>query len=264
VQHAISRSVRDSALLLQLSQGAEPGSRVYPAPLAGDLVQAIQAAPKGLRIALMETNPFGAPIHPECLKGVRAAAKLCESLGHHVEVAAPRLPIGEMFAGMGVMTATGTLVQVQAREKVLGRAAREDELEPLNWRALQQAKGYSSEQLYQARAIFDEAGRLLDRFMVDYDIILSPTTAALPPKLGELSLDQPYEEFANEAMKASPFTAIFNMSGQPAMSVPLHWSAEGLPVGIQFAGRYGDELTLLRLAAQLEQAAPWADRRPSV
>lgn len=264
VHHAITRSVRDSALLLQLSQGPEAGSRIYPTPLSGDLVETIKAPPKGLRIALIEDNPFGVPIHPECLKGVRAAAKLCESLGHHVEVAMPRLPLGEMFEGMGVMTSTGALTLVQAREKLLGRAAREDEFEPLNWRALQQAKTYTSAQLFQARAVFDQAGRLLDEFMANYDLILSPTTAWLPPKLGEISLDRPYDEFAREAMKASPFTAMFNMSGQPAMSVPLHWSAEGLPIGIQFAGRFGDELLLLQLAAQLEQAAPWAERRPAV
>jgi amidase/aspartyl-tRNA(Asn)/glutamyl-tRNA(Gln) amidotransferase subunit A len=151
---------------------------------------------------------------------------------------------------------------VRNREKLLGREVREDEMEPLNWRSLQQAKGYTSEQLYRARTAFDEAGRILDEFLSRFDLILSPTTAALPPKLGEISLDRPYDEFAREAMKASPFTAIFNMSGHPAMSVPLHWTPENLPIGCQFAGRYGDELTLLRLAAQLEQAAPWRDRRP--
>ncbi|HQR05164.1 MAG TPA: amidase, partial [Rhodocyclaceae bacterium] len=264
VQHVISRSVRDSALFLQVSQGPEPGSRIYPPALSGDLVKALRNPPKGLRIALMDGNPFGAPVHPECLLGVHNAARLCEQLGHHVESVAPKLPIAEMFGGMGVMTGTGTLVLIRAREKALGRAVREDELEPLNWLAFQQAQHYTAAQLYQARAIFDQAGRILDQFMADYDIILSPTTAGLPPKLGVLALDQPYDDFAREAMKASPFTAIFNMSGQPAMSVPLHWSAEGLPIGVQFAGRYGEELTLLRLAAQLEQARPWAQKRPHI
>jgi len=262
VQHVISRSVRDSALLLQLTQGPEAGSRVTPPLLAGNLVEAIRIPPKGLRIALLDKNLLGAPIDSECLKGLQAAARLCETLGHHVEIATPQLPIGEMFAGMGVMTGAGTLALVREREKLLGRTAREDEFEPLTWRNLQQAKTYGADQLYQARASFDEAGRLLDIFMADYDIILSPVTAALPPKLGEISLDRPIEDFTREVMKAAPFAAMFNMSGQPAMSVPLHWSAEGLPVGMQFAGRFGEDLTLLRLAAQLEQAAPWGDKRP--
>jgi Asp-tRNA(Asn)/Glu-tRNA(Gln) amidotransferase A subunit family amidase len=262
VQHVISRSVRDSALLLQLTQGPEAGSRVSPPLVTGDLVQAIRTEPKGLRIALLDKNLLGAPIDPECLKGLQAAARLCETMGHHVEIAAPQLAIGEMFSGMGVVTGAGTLAHVREREKLLGRAAREDEFEPLTWRNLQRAKTYGADQLYQARASFDQAGRLLDIFMTDYDIILSPVTAALPPKLGEVSLDRSIEDFTREVMKAAPFAVMFNMSGQPAMSVPLHWSAEGLPVGMQFAGRFGEELTLLRLAAQLEQAAPWKDRRP--
>lgn len=263
MQHAITRSVRDSALLLQVSQGPESGSRTAPPVIAGNLLEAIRRPAKGLRIALMETNPFGAPIHPECLEAVRKTAKLCQQLGHHVEIAAPVLPIADMFGGMGVVTATGMLYTVRNREKLLGREVREDEMEPLNWRSLQLAKGYTAEQLYRARAAFDEGGRVLDEFLGRYDLILSPTTAALPPKLGEISLDLPYEEFAREAMKASPFTAMFNMSGHPAMSVPLHWTPDKLPIGSQFAGRHGDELTLLRLAAQLEQAVPWENHRPS-
>lgn len=262
VQHAVTRSVRDSALLLQISQGNEAGSRAAPPPMNGHLLEAIRRPPKALRVALIDTNPFGAALHPECLVAARKAAKLCESLGHHVEVAQPVLPMADMFAGMGVMTGTGMLYAVRAREKQLGREVREDEMEPLNWRSLQQAKTYSAEQLYRARAAFDEAGRLIDLFLGQYDVILSSTTAWLPPKLGEVSLDHSYEDFAREAMKASPFTAMFNMSGHPAMSVPLHWTPEALPIGVQFAGRFGDELTLLRLATQLEAAAPWQHRRP--
>lgn len=261
VHNVISRSVRDSALLLQLSQGPEAGARVLPP--THDLLAAIRKAPRGLRIALMESNPFGTSVHADCLDAVRKAAALCARLGHHVEPAAPRLPIQEMFAGMGVMTGTGMLTTVQAREKALGRPVREDELEPLNWRSLQLAKGYSAEQVFAARSVFDQAGRTLDEFFAGYDLILSPVTAAPPPLLGELSLDQPWERFVKAAVLASPFTAIFNMSGHPAMSVPLHWNAAGLPIGVQFAGPFGGEARLLALAAQLEEAAPWAHRRPA-
>lgn len=261
VHNVISRSVRDSALLLQLSQGPEAGARVLPP--THDLLAAIRKAPRGLRIALMESNPFGMSVHADCLDAVRKAAALCARLGHHVEPAAPRLPIQEMFAGMGVMTGTGMLTTVQAREKALGRPVREDELEPLNWRSLQLARGYSAEQVFAARSVFDQAGRTLDEFFAGYDLILSPVTAAPPPLLGELSLDQPWERFVKAAVLASPFTAIFNMSGHPAMSVPLHWNAAGLPIGVQFAGPFGGEARLLALAAQLEEAAPWAHRRPA-
>lgn len=258
--HVVSRSVRDSALLLQLTQGPEAGSRTGPQP--GAVMDAIARPPRRLRIALMEQNPFGAPVHPDCLDAVRAAARLCESLGHKVEIAAPQLAIGEMFASMGVATATGMLTTVKAREKEIGRAAREDEFEPLNWRSLQLARGFSAEQAFTARLVFDQAARTLDLFLGKYDLILSPVTAAPAPLLGAMSLDQPYEDFVKVAMTASPFTAMFNMSGHPAMSVPLHWNAQGMPIGAQFAAPFGDEATLLALAAQLEQAAPWKDRRP--
>lgn len=258
--HVISRSVRDSAWLLQLTQGPEAGSRTGPRP--GALLDALERPPRRLRIALMEQNPIGAPVHPDCLEAAREAARLCEALGHSVEAAAPQLAIGEMFASMGLATATGMLNTVRAREQALGRAALEHEFEPLNWASLQRARGYSAEQVFAARGVFDQAGRTLDLFFEPYDLILSPVTAAPAPLLGAMSLDQPYEDFVKVAMTASPFTALFNMSGHPAMSVPLHWNANGMPIGVQFAAPFGDEATLLSLAAQLEQAAPWKDRRP--
>lgn len=259
--NVISRSVRDTALLMQLSQGPEAGSRAVP-PTA-DLLEALLRTPRGLKIGLFETNLFGLGVHAECLEAVHKAATLCIGLGHHVEpIKLDGLPFLEMFAGMGVMTGTGLLVSIRAREKQLGREAREDEVEPINWSSLQKAKRYSAEQLYGARAIFDQGGRVFDEVFGHYDLILSPTTAALPPKLGELSLDQSFEAFAKRSVFAPAFTAMFNMTGHPAMSVPLHWSAEGLPIGVQFAAPYGGEARLIALAAQLEKAAPWADRRP--
>ena len=169
-----------------------------------------------------------------------------------------------MFGSMGVVTAAGMLTTVKVREKELGRTAREDEFEPLNWRSLQLARDYSAEQVFTARTVFDQAARTLDLFLGEYDLILSPVTAAPAPVLGAMSLDQPYEDFVKVAMTASPFTAMFNMSGHPAMSVPLHWNAAGMPIGAQFAAPFGGETTLLALAAQLEQAAPWKDRRPAL
>jgi len=261
-QNVISRSVRDTAILLELTQGPEIGSRTGPP--VGQLMAALGQPPQRLRIALMLQNPFGEPVHPTCLDAAQVAARCCESLGHYVEIAAPQLAIGDMFASMGVATAVGMLTTVNGQEKALGRPAREDEFEPLNWRSLQLARNFSAEQALTARLVFDQAARTLDLFLTDYDLILSPVTSAPAPLLGAMSLDQPYEDFVKVVMTASPFTALFNMSGHPAMSVPLHWNAQGMPVGAQFAGRFGGEATLLALAAQLEQAAPWRDRRPQM
>lgn len=263
VQHAITRSVRDCAVLLDVSQGPEPGSRVVPALGAASYESGHRQAPGKLRIALWDTHIYGGAVHADCREALSIAAKLCESLGHDVEPAGPQLPVQELGMAMGVVTGVGTLVAVRDREKALVRRASEADLEPITWRNLEQAARRTAEDIYRARDTIDRVGRILDEFLTRYDVILSPTTAVPPPRLGELSLDQPYERFMAAASDASPFTLVFNMGGHPAMSVPLHWNRDGLPIGTQFAGRFGDELTLLRLAAQLEHAAPWAARRPA-
>jgi len=264
--HVISRSVRDSALLLELTQGPEPGTRIGPP--VGPVLPALTSPPRRLRIALLEDNLFRVPVHADCLEAVRHAAKLCESLGHIVEPAPrPLLPddlVAPMYDGMGVMMGTGLLVAVMAREKALGRSAREDEFEPIDWRTLNAARGYTAAQITSARMACDQAGRAFDLFFGKYDMLLSPTTAAPTPRLGVLSLDQPWDDYVKAAMAASAFTSMFNISGNPAMSVPLFWNAAGLPVGVQFAAAFGAEARLLALAAQLEQAAPWKDRRPNL
>ena len=266
VHHVISRSVRDSALLLELTQGPEPGTRIGP-PI-GPVLPALTRPPRRLRIALLEDNLFRVPVHPDCLEAVRKAARLCEALGHSVESAPrPLLPddlVAQMYGGMGLMTGTSMLVAVMAREKALGRSANEDEFEPINWRTLKAARGYTAAQITSARMACDQAGRAFDLFFGKYDMLLSPTTAAPAPKLGVLSLDQPWDDYVKAAVTASAFTSMFNISGNPAMSVPLFWNAAGLPVGVQFAAAFGAEARLLALAAQLEHAAPWNDRRPTL
>lgn len=271
VQHAITRSVRDSAAILDISQGAEPGSRVVPPVGAATYTAGHREPPGKLRIALWDSNiygNYGMTVHPDCLAALTKTAKLCETLGHVVEPMAPALPallpIIEMGMAMSAVTGTGLLVMIRDREKVLGRPVTEADLETINWRNLHEAGKRTAEDLYRARATMDRIGIILDELLTRYDAILSPTTAVPPPKLGELSLDQPYEKYMPAAMNASAFTSVFNLSGHPAMSVPLHWNQAGLPIGTQFAGRFGDELTLLRLAAQLEAASPWAARRPKL
>lgn len=261
VQHAITRSVRDCAAILDVSQGPEPGSRVLPPVGASSYTAAHPQPPGKLRIALWDTHIYGRTVHPDCRDAVTQAARLCESLGHVVESAAPPLPVREMGTALGVVTSTGLLVTVRDREKALGRNATEADLESINWRTLHEAAARTAEDVLRASATINRLGVILDGFLTRYDVILSPTTAVPPAKLGELSLDQPYEKYVTAAMDASAFTSVFNMGGHPAMSVPLHWNKEGLPIGVQFAGRFGAELTLLRLAAQLEAAAPWAARR---
>ena len=260
VHHALSRSVRDSAMLLQLTQGGELGSRVTLPN--DDMLAALNTKPKALKIALMDSHPFGYPVHQDCKDALNKTVKILEGLGHSVEVKQPDLPLREMFGGMGIATSSSLLKNVQAREKILGRAAREDEFEQLVWGHLQKAKGFTAQQMLAARAGFDHGAQVFDAFFKNYDFILTPVTTAPPPKIGELTLNQSYDSFVKVVLKASPIAALFNMTGLPAMSVPLHWNSVGLPIGVQFAGAFGNEAGLISLASQLEKAAPWADKRP--
>lgn len=260
VQHAVSRSVRDSAALLDISQGPALGD-AYAAPgRERPYLEEIEESPGRLRVAVMTKPVLPVPVAPDCVTAVQKAARLCESLGHQVTEATPGLDIEALYNALGVSSNLVVAKNVARREQELGRKPREDELEPITWLGLEAGRKVTGVQDSEARDALHHASRVLGQFMRDYDVILSPTMAIVPPPIGALSLSQPYEDFMQVAAAASAFTSLYNMTGQPAMSVPLHWTSAGVPVGVQFAGRFGDEATLFRLAAQLEEAAPWFDR----
>ncbi len=264
VGHAVSRSVRDSALLLDLTQGAAVGDAYATAPRQRPYLEEVGRDPGRLRIAVMKTPLLEVPVEGECTRAVEAAAKLCESLGHVVEPARPELDAVALWEAFGLTTSTGIALKVARREAELGRTAGPDDLEPMNLVNAEKGRAVSGVDHARARDTLHAASRVLGRFHQQYDVILSPTMALVPPKLGVMSLTQPYEAFIGPVTAASAFTALYNMTGQPAMSVPLHETADGLPVGVMFAARFGDEATLFRLAAQLEAARPWFDRLPAL
>jgi Asp-tRNA(Asn)/Glu-tRNA(Gln) amidotransferase A subunit family amidase len=260
VTHAISRSVRDSAALLDATHGPEPGQTQIAPSFSGSFLEATQRAPKPLRIGLVTAPVTHSPVDKECLQAVNDTAKLCESLGHQLEPV--QLPVDprEFFTATGVVMAAGTVNRVKTREQQLGRKATEGDLEPIIWQRYQNALNNTSEQLFDALATLDKITRQVAILQQQYDVLLSPTLAKPPVELGKLSLNQDNAPYEREAINVSAFTMLYNATGQPAISVPLHWSAFGLPVGVMFAGRFGEEYTLLQLAAQLEQARPWFDR----
>ena len=262
VAHAISRTVRDSAALLDVSHGADFGDPVLPSKPTGPYLKEVGAPVGRLRIALMREPILPFQVAPECLKAVDSAAKLCESLGHVVEEAKPVLDVQNLFMSFGVCSDVVTAMKVAAREQELGRLVKEGELEPITWKRLQRGRKVPAFKYAKARQTFHRATRAVEKFQVNYDVILSPTMAILPPKLGPLALTTDVETFNRVAFGTSAFTMVYNGTGQPAMSVPLHWSDGGLPVGVMFAGRFGDEATLYRLAAQLEAERPWKNKRP--
>jgi len=262
VIHGLSRSVRDSAALLDASRGPEPGQTTIAPRPGRSYLQAARTAPGPLRIGLVTTPITHSPVHPECQQAAANAARLCADLGHHVEDVTLPVEPREFFASTRVIMGVGTVMRVVARERQLGRNVTEEELEPIIWQRYQDSRGYSAEQLAAAERGVENAARQMALLQREYDVLLSPTLATPPVELGKLSLNQGQAPYEREAIKVSAFTMLYNATGQPAMSVPLHWTPEGLPVGVMFAGRYGEEGLLFQLAGQLEQARPWFDRVP--
>ncbi len=262
VTHAVSRSVRDSAALLDATAGPEPGQTlIAPAPPTTFLA-ALDRDPAALRIGLFTTPVSRSPVDAECRQAAVDAARLCESLGHRVEEIQLPVDPARYFGAYGIVSAVGTTQRVKSRERQLGRPVTESELEPLIWERYNANLSITGEQLAGALDTLGDIARQLAQLQERYDLLLSPTMAKPPVELGKLSLDQDKADYEREAISASAFTSLYNATGQPAMSVPLHWTADGLPVGVMFAARYGDEWVLYQLAGQLERAAPWFERVP--
>lgn len=263
--HALTWSVRDSAAILDATHGVEPGSR-YGAPSPdGSFLSQVTRSPGKLRIALM-VDPFAhSPVDPECAEAARAAARLCESLGHHVSEAAPKLDVAALGFASFVLIGSAVAADIADRAKATGINPAET-LEPITLAFAEYGKTFTAMDYHRANDILQGAAITLGQFMQQYDVILSPTLAAPPLKLGQINLspDCDFQTWGQRAAVFSPFTQIANMTGQPAMSVPLAMSRGGLPIGVQFLGRYGEEALLLRLAGQLEHAVPWAGRRPKI
>lgn len=264
--HAITRSVRDSAAILDISHGTEVGSRYgAPSPREGFLAQ-VGKHPGKLQIALVTAPISGSPVDPECLDTARAAARLCESLGHHVEEA--RLELDAALLGWASFVSIGPAVaaDIADRCKVLGIAPGPDVLEPITLAFAEYGKTFTAMDAARASNVLQDAAIKVAQFQQRFDLILTPTLAAPPIALGRIGLtpDCSFQEWGQRAAVYSPFCQLANLTGQPSMSVPLGMSKTGLPIGTMFTGRYGEEALLLRLAGQLEQAAPWKGRRPKL
>ena len=263
--HAVTRSVRDSAALLDATAGPAVGDP-YAAPAAArPFLDEVGAAPGRLRIALQTTTWNGAPTHPECVAAAEDAARLCRELGHEVTEANLEVDAEKLREATLTVISANLRATLEDRAAVLGRPFTQDDVELATFFMAQGAASRDAAAYARAIRVLHASGRQVGHFLTRYDVILTPTLATPPLPLGALSLS-PADPAAYLAAlnQTIGFTQLFNVSGSPAMSVPLFWSDAGLPVGVQFAGRFGDEATLLRLAAQLEEARPWADRRPAI
>ena len=262
-EHAVTRSVRDSAALLDATAGPEAGDPYWAPPAARPFREEVGADPGRLRIGFTTRAASGVPIHADCVAAVQATARLCAELGHDVVEDAPAVD-GELF-GQAFITlwSSGCAWTIDDWARRTGRSPAPEEFEPLTWTLAEMGRANGAAAYLLALQDLQRVARDVARFFARHDCWLTPTVAEPPLPLGSFD-GTPEDPILGLRRSAAfvPFTPIANVTGQPAMSVPLSWNAEGLPVGVHFVGRFGDEATLFRLAAQLEAARPWAHRRP--
>ena len=264
-EHALTRSVRDSATLLDATSGPTLGDP-YPAPQRlRPFVEEVGADPGRLRIAFSDKTPLGTELDPECVQAVRDAAALCADLGHEVVEASPDYDAERLWLAVTKALATGVAWGISGWARRLGKEPVEELFEPFVWAYRNRAMNISGPEYLMAVEDMQQASRDIARFFADYDMWLTPTIGQPPVPLGTFAFSEgdPFE-LRRRMATFSPYTYIANATGNPAMTVPLYWTADGLPVGAHFLARFGDEATLFRLAAQLEEARPWAARRPPV
>jgi Asp-tRNA(Asn)/Glu-tRNA(Gln) amidotransferase A subunit family amidase len=263
IGHAVTRSVRDSAALLDIASGPAPGDPYWAEPPARPFLEEVGADPGRLRIALCLETFNGTPLDPACAASAREAAELCESLGHDVAEAGPEVD------RPAVLAATFDIISVQVALllDVLGRGMKRTctagDVERATWALAEAGREVPGVRFQAAIDTLHMAGRRLGAFFEGFDVLLTPTQPMPTPRLGWLDPDgEDQDAYGERVVQSVGFTSFFNATGVPAMSVPLHWTEAGLPQGTQFAAAYANEALMFRLAAQLEAARPWAGRRP--
>ena len=265
-EHVVTRTVRDCAAVLDATAGPAPGDPYWAAPPARPFLGELSRRPPVLRVAYWTRTPRGEEAHADCRDAVLAAARLCADLGHTVEEAAPEADLAALLESWKTTYfATVPLYVDVAPALLFGTSLGRDDLEPLTWATAERARTLTALDYQIAAFIRQQESRNIAAFEERWDVWLTPTLAAPPVTTGTLSGALADVDSAWERLLAYfPFTPIQNATGQPSISLPLHWNAEGLPIGAMFTAACGSEALLLRLAAQLEEAQPWHGRRPSV
>ena len=265
IDHVVTRSVRDSAAMLDATGLPEPGSPYAIPAKAGPYLDEVSRSPGKLRIAWSPDTPSGQPLDPEVLKVLEHTAAALAALGHEMRAESIGVDHRAVARARAPVSAANFAAGMRRVIDRVGREPREDELEPMTWAALQASRAVTGEQAFWG---YQEL-RMLMRGVVQrfdsFDVYLCPVMTAPPPQIG---FSDPASvtprDLGKRQMAMFPFAALFNFTGQPSLSLPLGMSAQGLPIGMMFTGRYADEATLYRLAGQLEKELPWAQRRPQV
>jgi amidase len=285
-EHVVSRSVRDSATLLDIVDGAAPGDPYAAPPKTRPWVEEAASRPRKLRIGFTREALLAGKSFPDCVAAVNDAVRLLQDLGHEVIEAPPVLAREDLVRAYFRTVACHVARNVELAAARVSRKPHASDFEPATWLLAIVGRKTTGPELLEAREVMQRAGYAMAAFHAQHrlDLLLTSTLARPPARVGELAIkmaertqikilnalpvsrliDIALGEMGKGRIEYTPNTQLFNQTGQPAMSVPLFWSAEGLPIGVQFAARYGDEATLLQLAAALEEARPWAGRRPAL
>ncbi len=263
-EHAVTLSVRDCAALLDATAGAGPGDPYVAPPPARPFLSEVGADPGALRIAFTSVTPNGAPVEAECLRALREVAALCGDLGHRVDEAAPKIDGAAVVPTFLTLASANTVVNL-ASHPTKGRPARRGEVENVTFATAELGEKITSADYVRATQTAHRLGRQMAAFHQSCDVLLTPALATVPPRLGWIDMMmEDVHEYWRRVFHFSPFTVWFNITGQPAIVLPLSQTSDGFPLSVQLVARYGDEATLFRLAAQLEKARPWFDRKPPV
>ncbi len=261
ISHAVTRTVRDTAALLDATCGAETGNPYEPPHHEGTFLAEVKREPGSLRIAYSKDKWGPGQFQPEVTAGIEEIVQLLLDLGHRVEEAQPEFDREAAGRAGLVIIAANTALAVKLRAEQLGREATDQDLEPGTRGFAAMAEQFSADDYARAVLANHQAGRALGRFHQQYDVILAPTLSREAVPIGFLD-QQVADGELNPVAQFMGDTAIFNQTGQPAISLPLYWSENNMPVGIMFAAAFGNDGLLLRLAGQLEKARPWRDRKP--
>jgi amidase len=265
VELAVSRSVRDTAAALDAAAGNEPGDPYSAPPAPPSYRYAAEHKPRPLRIAFTTTRLDGSRVHPDCIAAVEHASRLCAGLGHTVEEAAPAVPSATFESAFADVWCSHLASAVDYLSRTTGQTPGPDNLEPLTLAYCERGKTVSAARYIQSKIVLGRISRDVARFHQQYDVWLTPTLGEPPWKLGRFDPDRiDLAVVMAEFGAYVPFTPLQNVTGQPAINLPLYWNDVGLPIGVHFVGAFGDELTLLQLATQLEHAAPWAEQYKTI
>jgi len=262
---AVSRTVRDVAAVLDAVHGSEPGDLFVAPPPSRSYMAEVGTDPEKLRIGVLTRTTFG-EIHPECLAATRGAAKLLESLGHTIEESYPEALLDGGLGGSQTSALNRDVVMlIRGLGEILGRPVTRDDVEPYLWSATEVPSATADEYLAAQIWLFRWRRRVVQWWSAGFDMLLTPTVWEPPATLESMTpVEGQLAELFAKVIRHVFFTRPFNITGQPAISLPLHWTPEGLPVGVQLVAAMGREDLLIRIASQIEQAQPWVSRRPPV